>query len=264
MDDRLPAELPGRGLDLRQVPRPHEARARRSRCSSRTTTTARSCSPGCKQGIARSKVGSSPRSLRGRPRPTSQSQVAKLKASGANVLALFATPRVAIQGYAFANRLGWRPLIINNAVSSASNIMTLASEGGTNKAVENSISIVFLKDPADAEVAQRRRRSGSTARSWRRYAKGANAKDVYHVYGMAVAYETVKVLKAAGKNADPRRRDGADAEAERRVEPVPAARDRDQDDARPSASRSSRRCCSAGRREAGRASAGSGGTRPAR
>ena len=25
-------------------------------------------------------------------------------------------------------------------------------------------------------------------------------KDVYHVYGMAVAYETVRVLKAAGKN----------------------------------------------------------------
>ena len=33
-----------------------------------------------------------------------------------------------------------------------------------------------------------------------RYAKGANVKDVFHVYGMAVAYETVKVLTAAGKN----------------------------------------------------------------
>ena len=33
-----------------------------------------------------------------------------------------------------------------------------------------------------------------------RFAKGANQKDVYHVYGMAVAYEFVKVLKAAGKN----------------------------------------------------------------
>jgi hypothetical protein len=33
-----------------------------------------------------------------------------------------------------------------------------------------------------------------------KHAKGANVKDVYHVYGMAVAYETVKVLKAAGKN----------------------------------------------------------------
>ena len=32
-----------------------------------------------------------------------------------------------------------------------------------------------------------------------RYAKGANAKDVNHLYGMAVAYETVKLLKAAGR-----------------------------------------------------------------
>ena len=72
------------------------------------------------------------------------------------MLALFATPKFAIQGYVFANRLGWRPLIINNAVSSASNIMTLASEGGTNKAVENSISIVFLKDPTDPSGATTR------------------------------------------------------------------------------------------------------------
>jgi len=128
-----------------------------------------------------------------------QSQIAKLKASGANVLALFATPRFAIQGYVFANRLGWRPLIVNNAVSSASNIMTLASEGNTNKAVENSISIVFLKDPTDAKW-----RNDAAIKLYRsimaQHAKGANVKDVYHVYGMAVAYETIKVLKAAGKN----------------------------------------------------------------
>jgi branched-chain amino acid transport system substrate-binding protein len=125
--------------------------------------------------------------------------MAKLKASGANVLALFATPRFAIQGYVFANRLGWRPLVINNAVSSASNIMTLASEGGSNKSVENSISIVFLKDPNDPKWSK-----DSAIKLYRsvmaRYAKGANVKDVYHVYGMAVAYEAVHVLKAAGKN----------------------------------------------------------------
>ena len=53
--DRLPAELPGRGLDLRQVSRPHAARARRSRCSSRTTATGRTCS-GPQAGLARSKA----------------------------------------------------------------------------------------------------------------------------------------------------------------------------------------------------------------
>jgi branched-chain amino acid transport system substrate-binding protein len=154
---------------------------------------------GLKQGIARSSVkivAAEPFEVTS---PDVQSQVAKLKSSGANTLALFATPRHAIQGYVFANRLGWRPLVINNAVSSASNIMTLASEGGTNKAVENTISIVFLKDPIDVKW-----RDDAAIKLYRsimaKHARGANVKDVYHVYGMAVAYETVKVLKAAGKN----------------------------------------------------------------
>jgi branched-chain amino acid transport system substrate-binding protein len=77
--------------------------------------------------------------------------------------------------------------------------MTLASEGGTNKAVENSISIVFLKDPIDAKW-----RSDAAVKLYRsimsRFAAGANQKDVYHVYGMAVAHEFVTVLKAAGTN----------------------------------------------------------------
>ena len=154
---------------------------------------------GLKQGIASTKV----KIVAAQPYEVTatdvQSQMARLKASGANVLALFATPRFAIQGYVFANRLGWRPLIINNAVSSASNIMTLASEGGSNKAVENSISIVFLKDPNDPKWS-----SDAAVKLYRsvlaKYAKGANVKDVYHVYGMAVAYEAVRVLKAAGKN----------------------------------------------------------------
>jgi branched-chain amino acid transport system substrate-binding protein len=154
---------------------------------------------GLKQGIARSKV----KVVAAQPfevtAPDVQSQISKLKSSGANVLALFATPRHAIQGYVFANRLGWRPLIVNNAVSSASNIMTLASEGGSNKAVEGSISIVFLKDPTDAKW-----RNDAAVKLYRsimtRFAKGANQKDVYHVYGMAAAYEFVHVLKRAGKN----------------------------------------------------------------
>jgi branched-chain amino acid transport system substrate-binding protein len=154
---------------------------------------------GLKQGIAGSKVKVVAAEAFEVTATDVQSQMAKLKASGANVLALFATPRFAIQGYVFANRLGWRPLIVNNAVSSASNIMLLASEGGTNKSVENSISIVFLKDPTDAKW-----RNDPAIRLYRtimaRYAKGANVKDVYHVYGMSVAYETVQVLKAAGKN----------------------------------------------------------------
>jgi branched-chain amino acid transport system substrate-binding protein len=127
------------------------------------------------------------------------SQVAKLKASGANVLCIFATPTFAIQAYVFANRLGWKPLVINNAVSGTSNIMVLASEGGKNKLVEGTITTTVLKDPTDP-----RWRNDPGMKVYRtllaRYAKGANPNDVYHVYGMAVAYETVSVFKRLGAN----------------------------------------------------------------
>jgi hypothetical protein len=123
--------------------------------------------------------------------------VASLKASGADTLAIFATPKFAIQAYVFANKLGWKPFVLNNAVSSATNIMTLASEGGTNKVVEGSVSIVFLKDPTDPKW-----KDDPGIRLYRsvmgKYAKGANVGDVYHVYGMSVAYTMVEALKRAG------------------------------------------------------------------
>ena len=80
--------------------------------------------------------------------PDVGSQIAKLKASGANVLAIFATPTFAIQAYVFANRLGWRPFVINNGVSGTSNIMLLASEGGKNKTVEGTITNDDPQGPA--------------------------------------------------------------------------------------------------------------------
>jgi branched-chain amino acid transport system substrate-binding protein len=131
--------------------------------------------------------------------PDVGSQIAKLKASGANVLAIFATPTFAIQAYVFANRLGWRPTVIVNGVSGTSNIMVLASEGGKNKAVEGSLTTTVLKDPTDP-----RWKSDAGMKLYRsllaKYAKGANPNDVYHVYGMAVAYETVGVLRRLGAN----------------------------------------------------------------
>jgi branched-chain amino acid transport system substrate-binding protein len=127
------------------------------------------------------------------------SQVAKLKASGAKIFAIFATPKFAIQAFVYANRLGWRPSVIDNAVSAASNIMLLASEGGKNRTVDGTVALNFLKDPADPhwkrDPGMRLYRSIMS-----RFAKGANVNDVYHVYGMAVAYETVSLFKRMGAN----------------------------------------------------------------
>ena len=104
--------------------------------------------------------------------------VAALKASGANVLALFVKPGLAADAHAAASRLRWHPLVVGGAA-------------------EGSISIAFLKDPTDpkwrSDAAMRRYRTIMS-----RYAKGANARNVNHVFGMAIAYETINVLRAAG------------------------------------------------------------------
>jgi branched-chain amino acid transport system substrate-binding protein len=127
------------------------------------------------------------------------SQVARLKASGAGIFAIFATPKFAIQAFVYANRLGWRPAVIDNAVSAASNIMLLASEGGRNRTVNGTVALNFLKDPSDP-----RWKKDAGMKLYRsimgRFAKGANVNDVYHVYGMAVGYETVSLFKRMGAN----------------------------------------------------------------
>ena len=54
-----------------------------------------------------------------------QSQVAQLKASGANTFCVFAFGKFAIQSFVYANKLGWKPQIYVNDVASASSIMKL-------------------------------------------------------------------------------------------------------------------------------------------
>jgi branched-chain amino acid transport system substrate-binding protein len=127
-----------------------------------------------------------------------QSQIAKLRSSRASVLMLFTTPKFTIQAFQYVNQLGWRPQIYVNAVSSASNIMIISSSRGRNKRVEGAISIVFLKDPNDPKWA---RDTGIRLyrQIMRRFGSG-NARDVYNVYGMAVAHSFVTALRNAGPN----------------------------------------------------------------
>jgi branched-chain amino acid transport system substrate-binding protein len=128
-----------------------------------------------------------------------QSQIARLKSSRANVFMIFGTPRYAIQSFLYAKRLGWKPLIFVNSVSSASNIMEIASDGGTNRRVSGAISIQFLKDPTD-------RKWGRTPgmrlyrQIMKRHLPRGNANDVYHVYAMAAAHSFVEALRKAGRN----------------------------------------------------------------
>lgn len=124
-----------------------------------------------------------------------QSQVAQLKASGANTFCVFAFGKFAIQAFQYASKLGWKPQIYVNDVASASSIMQIDPQS----TAEGSISILWGKDPAtpkfkgDAGVKL-------AATIIKKYVPGGNPSDGFLVAGMAEAFSMVDALKASGKN----------------------------------------------------------------
>jgi branched-chain amino acid transport system substrate-binding protein len=131
--------------------------------------------------------------------PDVSSEVARLAASRADTLMLFATPKAAIQAYIAADKLGWRPQVYISSVSIAPSVMEIARFNTNGRTTNNSVSIFFVKDPTAARFA-----GDPGVRLYRdvmrRYAKGRDVNDAYHLYGMAVAHTMVDVLRHAGRN----------------------------------------------------------------
>ena len=127
------------------------------------------------------------------------SQVARLKSAGADTLMLFATPKFAIFGYVDSFRLGWHPHIYVTSVSISPDIMNIARSSTSQKQVEGSISIAFVKDPTSQQWAK-----DKTVLLYksilRRFLPSAKPDDVFNYYGMAVAYTMVDTLRKAGRD----------------------------------------------------------------
>jgi branched-chain amino acid transport system substrate-binding protein len=131
--------------------------------------------------------------------PDVKSQVARLKSKGADTLMVFATPKFAIQAFATARQLGWKPLAVVNTVASAANIMQIATLSSSKQQTEGAISTVYLKDPTDPRWAKDK--GIARFRSiLKKYNGGKGLTDVYNVYGMSSAYALVDALKHAGRN----------------------------------------------------------------
>jgi branched-chain amino acid transport system substrate-binding protein len=127
------------------------------------------------------------------------SQMAKLKASGANTLLVAATPTFAIQAVVFAHKLGWDPQIFMNSVSATDTIMGLAAKSSNADAVNGIISIEYWMDPADPNYSKPGA-IGLYRSIMAKYNSKGNLKDTFNVYGMAQAWTFVHALKRAGKN----------------------------------------------------------------
>jgi len=129
-----------------------------------------------------------------------QAQIARLRLSGANVLAVFASPKQTAEALRYANRLGWKPkLTLSSSAASSATLVGPASEKGANRVVKGMVSIAYLKDPTDPRWTK-----DSSMKLYRkvlaRYAPGADPDDVYHVYGMAAAWTLVEAIGRAGSD----------------------------------------------------------------
>jgi branched-chain amino acid transport system substrate-binding protein len=128
--------------------------------------------------------------------PTIDSQIVKLKASGADVFINITTPKFAAQAIKKNAEIGWKPMhFLNNVSASVGSVMKPA--GFEN--AQDIISSAYLKDPTDPQW-----KDDPGMKAWNefldKYYPEANRADASVMYGYTVAQGLVHVLKACGDN----------------------------------------------------------------
>jgi branched-chain amino acid transport system substrate-binding protein len=126
------------------------------------------------------------------------SQIAQLKASGADTLMLFATPKFMIQAVVATHKLGWKPQLYIASVSIEPTVMGIASVNAP-ELTKGALSIAFVKNPNDPIWAKDPALALYRA-VMKTYDPAGKPSDVYNWYGMTVAWTMVETLKLAGQN----------------------------------------------------------------
>ncbi len=126
------------------------------------------------------------------------SQIAQLKASGANTLMLFATPKFMIQAVVATHKLGWKPQLYIASVSIEPTIMGIASVNAP-ELTKGALSVAFVKNPNDP-IWAKDKALALYLKVMKTYDPSGKPSDVYNWYGMTVAWTMVETLRAAGKN----------------------------------------------------------------
>jgi branched-chain amino acid transport system substrate-binding protein len=123
-------------------------------------------------------------------------QLVKLKAAKADTVFIFGTPGFAIKALATIPAIGWKPLIYLNQVSNAPNFMAIAASAGAK--LDGTISLTYIKNPLDplwTNDAGMKLYNTVIANC-----TSCDATNALNIYGVAVAYTMVDVLKQAGSN----------------------------------------------------------------
>ncbi len=128
--------------------------------------------------------------------PTIDSQIVRLKASGADALMIGATPKFAAQAIRKVHEIGWKPTTF---VSNVSVWISSVIEPAGFEASTGLVSSAYVKDPLDPAWA-----GDSGVKGWRefmaKYAPDGDIRDANYInaYNNGMAME--HVLKAAGDN----------------------------------------------------------------
>ncbi len=128
------------------------------------------------------------------------SQLARIRASGAQIFVIVATPGPTIRTYATGKALGYNPeqIYVNSVAATAAFLNTAVASAGAAY-VNGSITTSYLKDPSnpaqnrDAALQEYRRIMG-------KYAPSANASNQLYVYGFALADTFVQAMYKVGRN----------------------------------------------------------------
>ncbi len=126
--------------------------------------------------------------------PTVDSEVVKLKSSGAGIFINIATPKYAAQAIRKVAELGWKPLqILSNVAASVGAVLKPA---GLDNA-KGIITAAYIKDPTDPALA-----NDPGIKEWRAFAdKYSPTLDAQNSeYGLAVGQTMTQVLKQCGDN----------------------------------------------------------------
>src|SRR5262249_5804128 len=122
---------------------------------------------------------------------TIDSQIVTLRASGADVLFIFAGPKHAAQAIRKTYDIGWKPLQILTSVSTS--IASVLQPTGLDKSV-GLVSSAYIKEPSDPQWQH-----DNAYRDWvdwmKKYYAGGDLGEVFNVYGYTVAQTLVHILK---------------------------------------------------------------------
>jgi branched-chain amino acid transport system substrate-binding protein len=129
------------------------------------------------------------------------SQLARQKASGADTWVLLSIPTPTVRALATAKALNWKPdTIVINSVSAIDTVMQAVAARAGPEYVNGAISSGYLKNNDNPKYANDPIVKRYQTLLAQYGPSGADPKNSFYFYGMAKAYDVVKLLYNAGKN----------------------------------------------------------------